>query len=93
MATQLFMIVETFHPGKVQALYQRFEEQGRLLPEGVRYVTSWIDEDFTRCFQVMECDDPALLEEWISHWADLADFEIIPVLTSAQAREIVKARR
>lgn len=86
----LYMIVETFHPGKVPALYQRFEEKGRLLPEGVRYVNSWINEDVTRCYQVMECDDPALLQEWIRHWTDLASFEIIPVMTSAEAREKVK---
>lgn len=87
------MIIETFHPGRVQALYRRFEERGRQLPEGVRYVNSWIDDGITRCYQVMECDDPALLQEWISRWADLADFEVIPVLTSAQARERVTARR
>lgn len=87
------MVIETFHPGKVKALYQRFEERGRLLPEGVRYVSSWIDDEVTRCYQVMECDDPALLHEWMDHWNDLADFEIIPVLTSAEAREKVKGRR
>jgi hypothetical protein len=84
-----YMIVETFHPGKVRQLYARFQEKGRLLPQGVRYVNSWIDQDVTRCFQVMECDDPALLEEWTGRWSDLADFEITPVLTSDQARERV----
>jgi hypothetical protein len=84
-----YMIVETFHAGKVSELYKRFEEKGRMLPQGVRYVSSWIDDRFTRCFQVMECDDPKLLREWVVHWNDLADFEIIPVLTSDQARERV----
>jgi hypothetical protein len=89
----LFIVVEIFHPGRVQALYERFEERGRLLPEGVRYVNSWIDEGITRCYQVMECDDPALLQEWIGHWHDLADFEVTPVLTSSEAREKVKRMR
>jgi hypothetical protein len=86
------MIVETFHPGKLRALYARFQEKGRLLPDGVRYVNSWIDAGFTRCFQVMECDDPALLEEWADRWRDLADFEFTPVLTSAEARERILGR-
>lgn len=89
----LYMIVETFHAGKVRELYQRFAEKGRMLPPGVQYVNSWIDEQFTRCFQVMECDDACLLAEWTSHWSDLADFEIIPVLTSSQARERMLAGR
>ncbi len=87
----LYMIIETFHPGQVRQLYRRFEEKGRLLPVGVRYVDSWIDERFTRCFQVMECDVPALLDEWTGQWSDLADFEIIPVLTSSQARATIRA--
>lgn len=63
MATELFRVIETFHPGKVQALYQRFEQRGRLLPGGARYVNSWIDRDITCCYQVMECDDPKLLRD------------------------------
>ncbi len=86
----LFMVIETFHPGKVRDLYQRFEQRGRLLPPGVKYVNSWIDRDISRCYQVMECDDPKLLREWTRHWEDLTDFEIIPVLTSAEARDKVK---
>jgi GNAT superfamily N-acetyltransferase len=86
----LYMIIENFHRGKVKEIYQRFEEKGRLMPEGVKYVNSWIDEDISKCYQVMECDDVTLLKEWISRWNDLADFEIIPVITSAQAKEKVK---
>jgi hypothetical protein len=82
----LYMVIETFYPGQVRRLYERFEKHGRLLPPGVRYVSSWIDRQFTRCFQVMECADPALLDEWAGHWSDLADFEIIPVLSSDEAR-------
>jgi len=83
---------ETLHAGEVRELYRRFEEKGRSLPRGVRYVSSWIDERFTRCFQLRECDDPDLLSEWIGPWSDLADFEIIPVLTSDQARQRISAQ-
>lgn len=83
----LFMIIESFHEGKVKKIYERFDQQGRLMPEGLHYVNSWIDENITTCYQVMECDDRALLDEWISHWNDLADFQVIPVLTSPQAKE------
>ena len=87
----LYMIIEKFHRGKAKALYKRFEEKGRLAPEGVNYVNSWISEDVTICYQVMETDTVAKIYEWISHWNDLADFEIIPVITSAQAKEKVFA--
>lgn len=86
----LYMIIETFHQGKAKEIYRRFEEKGRLLPPGVQYVNSWIDETVTKCYQVMECDDESLLKDWIRNWNDLADFEIVPVITSAQAKEKVK---
>jgi 2-hydroxy-3-keto-5-methylthiopentenyl-1-phosphate phosphatase len=85
----LFMIIEKFHPGKVKNLYQRFEEKGRLMPEGVIYINSWIDTKINTCYQVMESDSEIKINEWISNWNDLADFEVIPVITSAQAKEIV----
>ena len=88
----LYMIIENFHRDKVKEIYQRFEEKGRLMPEGVKYVNSWIDEEVTKCYQVMECHDVSQLEEWISRWNDLADFEIIPVITSAQAKEKVMTK-
>ena len=81
-----YLVIERFHAGKVRRLYERFDLKGRMLPEGVRYVSSWIDEPVARCFQVMECDDAARLHEWIGRWSDLADFEVIPVITSAEAR-------
>jgi hypothetical protein len=82
----LFMIIEKFHPGKVKALYERFEQKGRLLPEGVHYVNSWIVEKVSICFQVLESSTRREILQWISHWNDLADFEIIPVITSAEAK-------
>lgn len=83
----LYMIIETFHPGKVKQLYRRFEDKGRQLPEGVYYINSWIDEDIKKCYQLMESDSEEKIHEWVQHWIDLAEFQIIPVITSAQAKE------
>ncbi len=83
----LFMIIEHFKEGAVKDIYQRFDEKGRMMPEEVTYINSWVENDFKRCYQVMECSDRALLDEWISNWKDLVDFEVIPVMTSAEARQ------
>jgi uncharacterized protein (UPF0332 family) len=88
----LYMIIERFHRGKEKALYKRFAEKGRMMPEGLNYINSWIDENVTTCYQVMQTDSEEKIHEWISHWNDLTDFEIIPVLTSAQAKEKVFER-
>jgi hypothetical protein len=85
----LYLIIERFHLGKVKELYKRFEEKGRMMPVSLQYINSWIDEKLTTCYQVMETDDENLLKEWIANWNDLADFEIIPVLTSKEAKEKV----
>jgi hypothetical protein len=80
-----YMIIERFvhGPGPV---YARFAERGRMLPPGLQYVESWIDErTLDRCFQLMETDDPALLDEWIGRWSDLAEFEVVRVVTSTEA--------
>ena len=81
----LYLVVETFRGGDARPVYRRFRDEGRLAPEGLRYVASWVTEDFLRCYQVMECDDRALLDAWIARWRDLDDFEVLPVLTSADA--------
>jgi len=81
----LFMIVEHFRGGDPRPVYQRFRLHGRLAPEGLRYVTSWVTTDLTRCYQVMECEDSALLEIWLDAWRDIVDFEVHPVITSADA--------
>ena len=81
-----YMIIERFHPGKVKELYQRFDEKGRMLPKGVEYINSWINEDVTVCYQVMEAASITQLHEWIANWKDLVDFEIIPVISSAEAK-------
>ena len=81
----LFMVIEHFRPGQAPEVYRRFRERGRMAPAGLRYVTSWVDMDFKRCFQVMETEDAALLAQWTANWDDLVDFEIVPVRTSAEA--------
>ena len=81
----LFMIIERFRGGDPVPVYQRFQEVGRLAPDGLRYVDSWVTTDLTRCYQVMECDDPRLLDSWMAAWTDLVEFEVHPVITSAEA--------
>ena len=88
----VYMIIEKFRPGKVKAMYQRFAEKGRMMPEGVNYVNSWIDEQLTTCYQVMETDNKEKIYEWIGHWDDLVDFEVVPVISSGEARERVMSR-
>ena len=88
----LYMIVEHFRGGDALPVYRRFRDHGRLAPEGLRYVSSWVTEDLHRCFQVMECDDPSLLAQWTARWEDLIEFEVIPVVTSAEAAAAVARR-
>lgn len=87
----LFVIVEHFRNGDPRPVYERFRARGRLAPDGLRYVASWVTEDLTRCYQVMECDDRALLDQWIAAWSDLVEFEVHPVITSAAATARVLA--
>jgi len=86
----LYMIIETFRNGDARPVYRRFREHGRLAPEGLVYISSWVTADHLRCFQVMRCDDRALLDAWMSSWIDLVDFEVIPVITSEAAAAAIK---
>lgn len=81
----LYMIIEHFRDGDARPVYDRFRRMGRLAPDGLCYVNSWVTDDLTQCYQVMECEDRALLDDWIAAWSDLVDFEIHPVITSAEA--------
>jgi len=83
----LYMVIERFRDGDAAAVYRRFRERGRMTPEGLRYVESWVETGFGRCFQLMECDDPELFAQWVARWEDLVEFEITPVLTSRQAAD------
>ena len=81
----LFMIVEHFRHPDATPVYERFRTRGRLAPEGLHYVGSWVTSDLTRCYQVMECADRGLLDQWIAAWSDIVDFEVHPVITSEDA--------
>lgn len=89
----LFMVIERFRDGDAAAVFQRFRERGRMLPDGLRYAGSWVAADLGRCFQLMECDDPALFGQWIERWQDLVEFEVVPVVTSAEAAASVTPAR
>lgn len=80
----LFMVIECFKPGMGDEVGQRFKTQGRMMPAGVRYHGSWLEPTTGRCFQVMEAPARALIDEWISHWSDLVEFEVIPVVPSTE---------
>ncbi|KRE06495.1 hypothetical protein ASE63_23855 [Bosea sp. Root381] len=86
----LFMVIEHFDQARVKDVYRRFAERGRMAPEGLTYVDSWIAADLSRCFQVMECDDIALLQEWVLSWSDLARFEIVPIAGSKATAAAMK---
>ena len=86
----LYMVVERFKDAA--AVYQRVRQRGRMMPNGLEYVSSWVTEDMTRCFQLMRADERALLETWTANWSDLAEFEIIPVRTSTEAAALMEQR-
>jgi len=88
----VYMIVENFRAGDPVPVYRRFRDQGRLAPEGLRYVASWVTHDWRRCFQIMECERPELLEQWMAQWRDVVDFEVAPVMTSAEAAAAIAPR-
>jgi len=76
----LFMVIEEFRDQDAKSVYRRFREKGRLMPEGVTFHDSWVSADLGRCFQLMECDDVTLLQQWVAAWSDLIGFEIVPVV-------------
>ncbi|HKQ76631.1 MAG TPA: DUF3303 family protein [Blastocatellia bacterium] len=88
----IYMVVEHFKNQDPVPVYRRFRDRGRLAPEGLQYVSSWVDEKLERCFQLMETDDRKLLDEWIANWNDIVDFEIYPVISSMEAAEKVSQR-
>ena len=81
----LYMVIERFKNRDARAVYQRLRESGRMMPDGLNYIDSWVESTFSRCFQLMECHDPRLFDQWTVHWKDLMDFEIIPIITSQEA--------
>lgn len=85
----LYMVIERFKNRDAKAIYRRFREKGRMMPEGVSYLDSWVEENLDRCFQLMECEDSRLLEQWASHWRDLMEFEFVPVRRSREVVEMM----
>ncbi len=81
----LYMVIEHFRDGNARPVYERFRERGRLAPSGLEYVNSWVTDDLRHCYQVMACDNRALLDAWIAAWDDLVEFDVIPVISSAEA--------
>ena len=87
-----YLVIENFRHRDPVPVYRRFRERGRLAPEGLQYVGSWITEDLARCYHVMECADRRLLDEWLSNWHDLVEFEVMPVLSSAEVQAKLAGR-
>ncbi|TMB31716.1 MAG: DUF3303 domain-containing protein [Deltaproteobacteria bacterium] len=81
------MIIERFRDGDAVPVYRRFRERGRMAPEGLTYLSSWVTDDMTRCYQIMEAPDRAMLEEWMANWRDLVEFEVQEVISSREAVE------
>ena len=86
----LYIVIESFKDPV--AVYRRFRDRGRMAPDGLSYVNSWVTPDVKRCYQVMECADRSQLDAWLARWSDLVDFEVVPVITSAEAFEKIKPR-
>jgi hypothetical protein len=83
-----FMVIERFRSQDARPVYRRLQERGRLMPDGLAFVNSWVEADLRRCFQVIECDDATLLQRWVAEWADLIDFEIVPVVPGKATAEV-----
>jgi len=88
----LYMVIEQFKNGDPLPVYRRFRDQGRMVPDGLEYVSSWVDTSLERCFQIMETSNPDLISDWITNWNDIVDFEVVPIMSSAAAAEAVTPR-
>lgn len=88
----LYMVIEKFRNGDAVPVYRRFRERGRLAPAGLSYVSSWVNEKLDRCYQLMETEDRALLNEWMENWKDIVEFEVQRVMTSKEASEKIGSR-
>src|SRR5438309_2185321 len=81
----LFMVIETFRGQDAKAIYRRLREKGRMMPDGLKFVQSFVAADLSRCFQLMEADDVALFQRWVAEWSDLMECEIVPVIAGKEA--------
>ena len=92
MSKTLYMVIENFKNGDAVPVYRRFRDHGRLAPPGLSYVSSWVNDKLDRCYQLMETEDRALLDQWIANWNDIVDFEVHPVISSKEAAEKIAPR-
>jgi uncharacterized protein DUF3303 len=92
MSKTLYMVIENFKNGDAVPVYRRFRDRGRLAPPGLAYVSSWVNDNLDRCYQLMETEDRGLLDQWIANWSDLVDFEVHPVISSKEAAEKIGPR-
>jgi hypothetical protein len=92
MPNTLYMVVEHFKNKDAVAVYRRFRDRGRMAPEGLAYLSSWVDNKFERCYQLMATEDPSLLDKWMANWDDLVDFEVHVVVLSQEAAEKIAPR-
>ena len=88
----LFMLIETYRNADPVPVYRRFRDRGRMATDGLAYLGSWVTPDLSRCYQLMECDDRKLLDDWMARWNDIVDFEVIEVIASADAAALVAPR-
>lgn len=88
----LYMVIERFKNRDAEPVYRRFRDKGRMTPDGLEYVSSWVDVKLERCFQIMETSDAQLITEWIGHWSDIVEFEVVPVMASADAARAAMSR-
>ena len=86
----LFMVIERFRNRDPKPIYRRLQESGRQMPAGLKFVDSWVEPSFERCFQLMETEDARLLQRWVAGWSDLVEFEILPVVPSKETRQDVE---
>ncbi len=85
----LYMVIERFKKQDATPVYRRFRDQGRMTPEGLEYVSGWVDTKLERCFQIMETSDPTLMAQWTARWSDIVDFEVVAVMSSADAVQVI----
>jgi len=88
----LYMVIERFKNHDAVPVYRRFRDRGRMTPVGLEYLSSWVDTNLERCFQVMETSDPRLMDEWIANWSDIVDFEVVPVMPSSDAVQTMQPK-
>ncbi len=92
MSKRLYMVVEAFKNGDAAPVYRRFQERGRMAPEGLSYVSNWVSDELDRCYQLMETEDRSLLDRWMANWTDIVDFEVHPVISSQEAAARISPR-